>query len=61
MNDLLSIIVYFLASIKYNFISYMPKKSKINTVVILAGGLGTRLSEETKKKPKPMVMRQFQQ
>ncbi len=33
----------------------MPKKSKINTVVILAGGLGTRLSEETKKKPKPMV------
>ena len=24
-------------------------------VVILAGGLGTRLSEETKKKPKPMV------
>ena len=29
--------------------------SKINTVVILAGGLGTRLSEETQKKPKPMV------
>ena len=24
-------------------------------VVILAGGLGTRLSEETKKKPKPMI------
>ena len=24
-------------------------------VVILAGGLGTRISEETKKKPKPMV------
>ena len=24
-------------------------------VVILAGGLGTRLVEETKKKPKPMV------
>ncbi len=33
----------------------MSKKSKINTLVILAGGLGTRLSEETHKKPKPMV------
>jgi len=33
----------------------MSKKSKINTLVILAGGLGTRLSEETNKKPKPMV------
>mgnify|MGYP003330894486 CR=1 FL=1 len=33
----------------------MFKNSKINTVVILAGGLGTRLSEETQKKPKPMV------
>ena len=33
----------------------MFKKSKINTVVILAGGLGTRLSEETQKKPKPMI------
>ena len=29
--------------------------SKLDTVVILAGGLGTRLAEETKKKPKPMV------
>lgn len=33
----------------------MLKNSKINTVVILAGGLGTRLAEETQKKPKPMV------
>ena len=33
----------------------MSKISKINTVVILAGGLGTRLAEETQKKPKPMV------
>lgn len=33
----------------------MLKNPKINTVVILAGGLGTRLSEETQKKPKPMV------
>ena len=33
----------------------MSQKSKINTLVILAGGLGTRLSEETHKKPKPMV------
>jgi len=30
-------------------------KIKNNTVVILAGGLGTRLSEETVLKPKPMV------
>ncbi len=30
----------------------MFKKSKINTVVILAGGLGTRLSEETQEKTK---------
>lgn len=30
-------------------------KSKLDTLVILAGGLGTRLAEETKKKPKPMV------
>ena len=29
--------------------------SKLDTIVILAGGLGTRLAEETKKKPKPMV------
>ena len=29
--------------------------SKLDTLVILAGGLGTRLAEETKKKPKPMV------
>tara|TARA_B100001173_G_scaffold308508_1_gene318914 strand:- start:486 stop:1217 length:732 start_codon:yes stop_codon:yes gene_type:complete len=33
----------------------MFKNSKIDTVVILAGGLGTRLAEETQKKPKPMV------
>ena len=33
----------------------MVKNSKINTLVILAGGLGTRLAEETQKKPKPMV------
>jgi glucose-1-phosphate cytidylyltransferase len=30
-------------------------ESKLDTLVILAGGLGTRLAEETKKKPKPMV------
>ena len=29
-------------------------KSKV-TVVILCGGLGSRLSEETRLKPKPMV------
>ena len=33
----------------------MAINSKINTLVILAGGLGTRLAEETQKKPKPMV------
>jgi len=35
----------------------MENKNKINNVVtvILAGGLGTRLSEETKKIPKPMI------
>lgn len=30
-------------------------ETKLDTLVILAGGLGTRLAEETKKKPKPMV------
>ena len=30
-------------------------KKKIFKVVILCGGLGSRLSEETKKIPKPMV------
>ena len=29
--------------------------SKTNELVILCGGKGTRLSEETKKKPKPLV------
>ena len=28
---------------------------KVNKVVILAGGLGTRISEETQTKPKPMI------
>ena len=28
---------------------------KVNKAVILAGGLGTRISEETELKPKPMV------
>ena len=27
----------------------------VTTAIILAGGLGTRLSEETNVKPKPMV------
>ena len=30
-------------------------KKKIFKVVILCGGLGSRLSEETKKIPKPMI------
>ena len=33
----------------------MIKNLKNVKVVILCGGLGTRLSEETKLKPKPMV------
>ena len=33
----------------------MRKNLKNVKVVILCGGLGTRLSEETKLKPKPMV------
>ena len=32
-----------------------PMQTKIPKVVILAGGLGTRLAEETDLKPKPMV------
>jgi glucose-1-phosphate cytidylyltransferase len=31
------------------------KASILKKVVILAGGLGTRLSEETERRPKPMV------
>ena len=34
---------------------FMKKKGEKMKVVILAGGLGTRLSEETHLKPKPMV------
>lgn len=31
-------------------------QNKISTCVILAGGLGSRISEETESKPKPMVL-----
>lgn len=34
---------------------YVPIKTKSMKAVLLAGGLGTRLSEETVSKPKPMV------
>ena len=33
----------------------MKHKNAVTKAVILAGGLGTRLSEETYLKPKPMV------
>jgi len=34
---------------------YFLKESSYDKVVILAGGLGTRLAEETELKPKPMI------
>lgn len=39
-----------------NFMSYLQIELIILKVVILAGGLGTRLIEETRDKPKPMVL-----
>ena len=41
--------------IKIKYSKKVMIKSKINKVVILAGGYGTRISEETISKPKPMV------
>ena len=36
-------------------VNFKQKEDRKLQVVILAGGLGTRLSEETELKPKPMV------
>jgi glucose-1-phosphate cytidylyltransferase len=36
-------------------LSFNNKRTRLVKAVILAGGLGTRISEETILKPKPMV------
>ncbi len=34
---------------------FAPRRHKLVKAVILAGGLGTRISEETQVRPKPMI------
>ena len=40
----------------FNFNLHVDLNRKIMKAVILAGGLGTRISEETHLKPKPMII-----